>query len=147
MDELRATVPLGPLSPVPVEPRRLSAELATPEGHHTQGRRRFSSGSDISSSPIRSSNTVPIRECSLSLNRITKIHADFFLFKDLRYARAYLPVLAALIYSGHIKPRDIVDLPLPFPEVWPQTVAYVYTGQGELTDAIKQNIEYLGGKV
>ena len=147
MDELRATVPLGRLSPVPAEPRRLSAELATPEGHHTQGRRRFSSGSDISSSPIRSSNTVPIREFPLSLNHIAKTHADFFLCKDLRYARAYLPVLAALIYSGHIKPRDIVDLPLPFPEVWPQTVAYVYTGQGELTDAMKQNIEYLGGKV
>lgn len=66
---------------------------------------------------------------------------------DLRYARAYLPVLAALIYSGHIKPRDIIDLPLPFPEVWTQTVAYVYTGQGDLTEPMKQNILYLGGKV
>jgi hypothetical protein len=66
---------------------------------------------------------------------------------DLRYARAYLPVLAALIYSGHIKPRDIIDLPLPHPQVWTRSVAYVYTGQGELTDAMKQNILYLGGKV
>lgn len=66
---------------------------------------------------------------------------------DLPYARAFFPVLAALLYSGHIRPRDIIDLPLPHPEVWAQTVAHVYTGQGELTEAIKQNILYLGGKV
>ncbi len=65
----------------------------------------------------------------------------------MAYARAYFPVLAALIYSGHIEPRDIVDLPIPHPTPWFQTVAYVYTGQGELTDAIRDNILYLGGKV
>lgn len=65
---------------------------------------------------------------------------------DLRYARAFFPVLAALLYSGHIRPRDIIDLPLPHPEVWGQTVAHVYTGQGELTAAMEQNILYLGGK-
>lgn len=56
-------------------------------------------------------------------------------------------MLAALIYSGHIQARDIIDLPLPHPEAWAQTVAHVYTGQGELSEAIKQNILYLGGKV
>jgi hypothetical protein len=65
----------------------------------------------------------------------------------LRYARAFFPVLAALLYSGHIKKGDIIDLLLPCPEVWTQTVAHAYTGQGELTEAIKQNILYLGGKV
>jgi hypothetical protein len=66
---------------------------------------------------------------------------------DLRYARAFFPALAALLYSGYIKARDIIDLPLPHPEAWVQTVAYVYTGQGELTEAIEENILYLGGKV
>jgi hypothetical protein len=52
-----------------------------------------------------------------------------------------------MLCSGHIDKGDIIDLPLPYPEVWAQTVAHVYTGQGELTEAIKQNIVYLGGKV
>ncbi|KAK0745786.1 hypothetical protein B0T18DRAFT_437951 [Schizothecium vesticola] len=128
MDELRATVVEPVSSPAPGEPRRLSHEVDRPRPN-AQDRRRSSaaSGSDAEG-PSRSSlsrNTVPIH---------------------LRYARAYLPVLAALIYSGHIKPRDIIDLPVPFPEVWAQTVAYVYTGQGDLTEPMKQNILYLGGK-
>jgi hypothetical protein len=49
--------------------------------------------------------------------------------------------------SKHINPHDRIDLPLPSPEAWLQTVQYVYTGQGELTEAIRQNILYLGGKV
>uniref|UniRef100_L2G0X5 Uncharacterized protein n=1 Tax=Colletotrichum fructicola (strain Nara gc5) TaxID=1213859 RepID=L2G0X5_COLFN len=42
---------------------------------------------------------------------------------DLQYARSSLPVLAALIVSGHITAGDVIDLPLPYPEVgtarWP----------------------------
>lgn len=49
--------------------------------------------------------------------------------------------------SGHVREGDIIDLPIPHPEAWPQTVAYFYTGLGELTEAIKQNILYLAGKV
>lgn len=67
---------------------------------------------------------------------------------DIRYACAYLPVIAALVYSGHIKdPRDVIDLPMPHPEDWTRTVTYVYTGEGELTDKIRENILYLGGKI
>ncbi|EEY21250.1 conserved hypothetical protein [Verticillium alfalfae VaMs.102] len=65
----------------------------------------------------------------------------------LEYARAHLPVLAALIVSGHVREGDVIDLPLPHPEAWTNTVAYVYTGQGELTDAIRENILHLAGKV
>lgn len=49
--------------------------------------------------------------------------------------------------SGHVREGDIIDLPLPRPKAWPQTLAYVYTGQGDLTDAMKENILYLGGKI
>ena len=59
----------------------------------------------------------------------------------------HLPVLAALVLSGHIEEGDIIDIPIPYPAVWSQTVAHVYTGQGELTESIRQNILYLGGKV
>ncbi|KAM0283880.1 hypothetical protein ACHAQH_002262 [Verticillium albo-atrum] len=65
----------------------------------------------------------------------------------LEYARAHLPVLAALIVSGHVREGDVIDLPLPHPESWSNTVAYVYTGQGELTDAVRDNILHLAGKV
>lgn len=58
----------------------------------------------------------------------------------------YLPVLAALMLSGHLRMGDSIDLPMPHPEAWCRTVAYVYTGEGELTEAMKQNILHLGGK-
>lgn len=49
--------------------------------------------------------------------------------------------------SGHVREGDVIDLPLPFPEAWPATVAYIYTGQDELTHAVKENIVYLAGKI
>jgi hypothetical protein len=55
--------------------------------------------------------------------------------------------VASFLYSGHIRKGDIIDLPMPYPEAWARTVAHVYTGQGELTEAIQQNILYFGGKV
>ncbi|KAH8883629.1 hypothetical protein GQ53DRAFT_623823, partial [Thozetella sp. PMI_491] len=66
---------------------------------------------------------------------------------DLKYARVHLPILAALMMSGHVREGDVIYLPLPHPEAWYQTVARVYTGQGELTDAIKENILYLAGRI
>lgn len=49
--------------------------------------------------------------------------------------------------SGHIKTGDAIDLPMPHPEAWPQTLAYVYMGSGELGEAVRQNILHLGGRV
>lgn len=65
----------------------------------------------------------------------------------LPYARTYLPALAAIMLSGHVETGDTIDLPMPHPEAWTQTVAYSYTGRGELTEAMKQNILHLGGTV
>ena len=58
-----------------------------------------------------------------------------------------MPVLAALLLSGHVREGDVLDLPLPYPQAWPQTIAHVYTGRGELGWAARENILYLGGKV
>ncbi|KAM0329344.1 hypothetical protein ACHAQA_004650 [Verticillium albo-atrum] len=69
------------------------------------------------------------------------------LYRHLEYARSHLPVLAALMVSGHVREGDIIDLPMPHPEAWYSTVAYVYTGQGDLTAAIRENIIHLAGKV
>lgn len=63
------------------------------------------------------------------------------------FARVHFPFLAGLIHSNQVQHGDRLELPLPHPEVWPQTVAHFYTGQGELTEAMKQNVLHLGGKV
>lgn len=65
---------------------------------------------------------------------------------DIEYALHHLPILAALILSGHIRKGDSIDLPLPHPEVWDQVVAYVYTGEGEVSGAMREDIEFLGGR-
>ncbi|KAI1752729.1 hypothetical protein F4782DRAFT_113541 [Xylaria castorea] len=64
-----------------------------------------------------------------------------------QYIMSALPVLATLLTSGHIRNGDVVYLPVPHAEAWPQTVRYVYTGDGELTVAMRENILYLGGRV
>lgn len=49
--------------------------------------------------------------------------------------------------SGKVERGDTIDIPLPHPEAWQDTVSYAYTGEGELTNAMKQNILYLAGSV
>ena len=66
---------------------------------------------------------------------------------DREYAKAYLPLVAALLASGHVWDGDIVYLPIPHAGSWSHTIKYVYTGQGQLTEAIRDNILYLAGKV
>lgn len=67
---------------------------------------------------------------------------------DVQYARAQLPALAAIIMSGRVRRGDLIDLALPHPQVWPETIAYVYTGEAQLlTEQTKENILYLGGKI
>ena len=73
------------------------------------------------------------------------IQLSNYLLADIEYALHYLPVLAALLLSGHIKKGDTVDLPVPYPEVWKEVVAYVYTGRGAVTSLMMANILYLGG--
>lgn len=57
-----------------------------------------------------------------------------------------LPALAAIILSRRVAAGDVVELPLPHPDFWPQTASYIYRNRGELTDEVRQNIEHLGGK-
>lgn len=68
-------------------------------------------------------------------------------YLDYAYARLYLPALAAIMHSGHIETGDSIDLPMPFPQAWAQTLAYVYMGDGEVTEPVRQNIVHLGGRI
>jgi hypothetical protein len=65
----------------------------------------------------------------------------------MEYALHYLPVLAALMFSGHVRKGDAIDLPIPNPWAWREVVSYIYTGQGVVTPAMKENILYLAGRV
>ncbi|OBT67055.1 hypothetical protein VE03_04542 [Pseudogymnoascus sp. 23342-1-I1] len=71
--------------------------------------------------------------------RVMPIHRD--------YALKYLPILGAIMLSGYIRRGDTIDMPLPHPEAWSETVAYVYTGVGAVSDAIKANVAHLAGTV
>ncbi|TEA18993.1 hypothetical protein C8034_v010864 [Colletotrichum sidae] len=83
---------------------------------------------------------------SYSYNALFACSPDSNASAYLSYVRFALPVLAAFIVSGHINTGDVIDLPMPHPEAWASTVAYVYTGQGDVTDAVRENILYLAGK-
>lgn len=64
---------------------------------------------------------------------------------DIEYALHYLPVLAALMLSGHVRKGDSIDLPVPHPAAWHEVVTYIYTGSGILTSAVRENVLYLAG--
>ncbi|KAI1655307.1 hypothetical protein F4813DRAFT_367479 [Daldinia decipiens] len=139
IDQLRATIP----DPPP----------------HIQA----NSGPDRQRSPSRSSASVPTqssrrRSSTVRSGALLRSDANTLdlesLIRDARaipmhlpYARAYLPVVAALLTSGHVREGDVVYLPMPHAEAWHQTVQYVYTGQAELTEEVRENILYLAGKV
>ncbi|RDA82370.1 hypothetical protein CP532_5332 [Ophiocordyceps camponoti-leonardi (nom. inval.)] len=64
------------------------------------------------------------------------------------HARAHLPVLASILMSNLVHGGDKIDLPMPHPRAWTETAAYVYTGEEEmLTEEVKENIRYLGGRI
>ncbi|KAF7557206.1 hypothetical protein G7046_g6087 [Stylonectria norvegica] len=145
LDELRATIPDPSPSPQVQAGRRASlATLQAPPISSlrptlpaiTSGR-RHSSGAIHGLEPSRS----PVMERRGSRQELAPVPIH------LEYARAYLPVLAAIILSEIVRPGDTIELPLPHPRAWQDTVAYVYTGRVEVTELIRQNILYLGGKV
>ncbi|RYP54494.1 hypothetical protein DL768_000696 [Monosporascus sp. mg162] len=148
MGELRATIPDLPArsegavasSPTIGSGSSPGQVRASAPQHHPQPmsspRRRSSS---IKSGALLSTPSGPLDPEGLMRDaKAVPIH--------LKYARAHLPVLAALLASGHVRDGDVVYLPLPHPEAWPQTARYVYTGQGEPTLAERENIAYLAGK-
>ncbi|UKZ65157.1 uncharacterized protein TrAtP1_006352 [Trichoderma atroviride] len=66
---------------------------------------------------------------------------------SLQYVRSQLPALAAVMLKGEVGRGDVVELAMPHPTAWSSTIAYVYTGERELlTEEVRENIWYLGGK-
>jgi hypothetical protein len=52
--------------------------------------------------------------------------------------------------SGHVKKGDTMDLPVPSPESWSDTIAYIYMGNNmgreAVTTCMRDNILHLWGK-
>ncbi|KAL5606646.1 hypothetical protein BROUX41_003043 [Berkeleyomyces rouxiae] len=65
----------------------------------------------------------------------------------LEYARAYLPILASLMLSGHVSEKDDIEICLPCPDAWADTVSHVYTGLPKMNDKIRANSQHLGGRL
>ncbi|KAH7156362.1 hypothetical protein EDB81DRAFT_840500 [Dactylonectria macrodidyma] len=145
LDELRATIPNPRPVPGSQSTRRAStatlhpstavARPVSPFLSATQKERRHSSAGITGLDPHRSPGLE--RRVTRQVLAPVPIH--------LEYARLYLPVLAAIILSAIVQPGDTLELPLPYPRAWDETIAYIYTGQVALTPRIRQNILYLGG--
>ncbi|KAM0504319.1 hypothetical protein ACHAP8_002726 [Fusarium lateritium] len=142
LDELRATLP--PISPVEQTDRRASVATLQPPANISRSsspgypRDRRSSYGAI---PRISHSRSPPGERRGSRYAMPPVAIR------LDYARKYLPVLAAVILSELVQPGDTVEVPLPHPRAWEDTVTHVYTGRNPLTEPIRQNIMYLGGSV
>ncbi|RDW87808.1 hypothetical protein BP5796_03502 [Coleophoma crateriformis] len=65
----------------------------------------------------------------------------------IEYALHYLPALAALMLSGHVRKGDSIDIPIPHAGAWKEVMLYIYTGEGPITSAVRENVLYLGGRV
>lgn len=48
-----------------------------------------------------------------------------------------------------MKRGDVVEIPLPFPEVWEEVVEWVYTGRVgvDVSAKVRETVEYLGGRI
>ncbi|TQV96239.1 hypothetical protein V2A60_003331 [Cordyceps javanica] len=69
----------------------------------------------------------------------------------LQYARHYLPILASIIMQGqhyYGGTFERIELPMPHPTAWAETVAWVYTGEATLvTDQVRENVKHFGGRL
>ena len=50
---------------------------------------------------------------------------------DIEYAIYRVPLLGAILLSGFVRKGDTVEVPVPWPEVWGETVGVIYTGSSK----------------
>lgn len=147
LNELRATITEHVQTPGLPSSRRASMTSLHVPTPITGTRTR----SPLPSAPMRESHSSagpPVSDAHRSPRFENRGHRPRFavVAMHLEYARKYLPVLAAIILSELVRPGDTLELPLPHPRHWEETVAYIYTGRVEITEPIRQNITYLGGR-
>ncbi|TVY14931.1 hypothetical protein LARI1_G008373, partial [Lachnellula arida] len=107
-----------------------SAGTSTPRLRRSARQRRLSAQPLSSGSKTRGRKEGGAGKGPSSLGKgVIPVHIE--------YALHYLPVLGALMLSGHVRKGDSIDLPVPRPEAWRDVVSYVYTGKGEITPAMR----------
>ncbi|OBT90298.1 hypothetical protein VE02_03355 [Pseudogymnoascus sp. 03VT05] len=116
--------------------KKAAAQVALEESASTPSPQPASAAK---SSPPEKEKERPEPTAAGPRRRVMPIHMD--------YALKYLPILGAIMLSGYIRRGDTIDIPIPYPEAWSDTVAYVYTGTGAVSDAIKANVAHLAGTV
>ncbi|KAF8532829.1 hypothetical protein BDD12DRAFT_901522 [Trichophaea hybrida] len=67
----------------------------------------------------------------------------------IEYALYRVPLLAAILLSGHVRKGDTVEVPVPHPGVWTAVMEWVYTGRGCVVDnrMLADNLRYLGARL
>ncbi|RPB20157.1 hypothetical protein L211DRAFT_570836 [Terfezia boudieri ATCC MYA-4762] len=60
------------------------------------------------------------------------------------YATYRVPLLGAILLSGFAQRGDTVEVPVPWPEVWEETVVGIYLWGGLVAEKVKHNLEFLG---
>ena len=75
----------------------------------------------------------------------------FCLHLDTEYAAYRVPLLGAILVSGFVKTGDTIEVPLPWPELWEETVVEIYTGGvgtkgSSINSKVRGNLEFLGWK-
>ncbi|XMA18228.1 hypothetical protein WAI453_011019 [Rhynchosporium graminicola] len=129
VDELRSSIPQIPSQPT---------ERKSPAILRRSGRTRRSSTQEVTDTWRKDSANIKRKDRFPFLGKAPlPIHIE--------YALHYLPLLGALMLSGHVRKGDSIDLPIPHPEVWREVLTYIYTGRGSLSAAMKQNICFLAG--
>ncbi|TVY75846.1 hypothetical protein LSUE1_G007733 [Lachnellula suecica] len=127
IEDLRSSIPRS----------RNRSEGASPPRLRRSSRQRRSSAQQLSSGRRGSIESSPGGKLGPLGKGAVPIHIE--------YALHYLPVLGALMLSGHVRKGDAIDLPMPRPEAWRDVVSYIYTGKGEVSPAMRQDILFLAG--
>ncbi|KAL2060107.1 hypothetical protein VTL71DRAFT_9929 [Oculimacula yallundae] len=129
VEELRNSIPKAPCSPNKNEgPTTLRRSSRT---------RRSSTQGPTGTRRKDSTNTKRKDKFNTPGKQAIPIHIE--------YALHFIPVLGALMLSGHVRKGDTIDLPIPHPEAWRDVLTYIYTGRGSLTSAMQENICFLAG--
>ncbi|KAK3955749.1 hypothetical protein QBC32DRAFT_204720 [Pseudoneurospora amorphoporcata] len=129
--QLRTVIP--PDAPEPLEVPKLATDHLSPRraSLSTPKERRLDKEHHRLSAPV------------LSADRWTEMALPV----HYHLARYFFPLIAVYLQAGQVEPQDVLELPMPHPKAWYQTFRYACTEQGELTDAIRENITHLGGRV
>ncbi|KAK7757070.1 hypothetical protein SLS62_001088 [Diatrype stigma] len=158
-DRMQAKIP-DPLPPSSAGPEGAAAHtFGPPHGpnRHSGGRRTAFPAARQQSAPI------PRHRSGRARSGVPPCPRDFSTREGLesllsdpgvipiyygKRTRDYFPVLTSLLERGHAKKGDVILMPLPYPEAWPQTVQFVYTQKAELlAEEVQANISYLFGQM